>query len=314
VSHDGSTASGDGADLDDLDVLLAHVGDARRWTWVLDFDGTLAPIVDHPDAARPAPGAAEAVAALAEVCEVALLSGRSLDDLVERLGGIPPRVLLIGGHGSEARAPDGSRIALTDLEVAAEVLGELADRLDREVDPADGWMIERKSTSVAVHHRRVADELVAAQLPAVRSRLEAATDTGPGFVLLEGKAVLELKIRGVDKGRALRWIARVSADRAENLLGSPEIVPLVLGDDVTDEDAFAAADALGGDGVLISETPAATVARFRLREPARVVTLLEAARERLGGRAAAGAPHRTWRDATDAAVVADPAESAEGGP
>jgi trehalose 6-phosphate phosphatase len=290
---------------DDLDALLAHVGDARRWTWVLDFDGTLAPIVDHPDDAGPAPGAAEAVAALAEVCEVALLSGRSLDDLIARLGWIPPQVLLIGGHGSEARSPDGARIALTDLEVAGAVLGVLADELDRDVAPGDGWMVERKSTSVAVHHRRVADELVAAQLPAVRSRLQAATDTGPGFVLLEGKAVLELKVRGVDKGRALDWISRVSADRAERLPGSPEIAPLVLGDDVTDEDAFAAAGALGGEGVLVSEAPAATAARFRLRDPARVVTLLEAARDRLGEHAATGVLHRTWRDAADAAGSAE---------
>jgi trehalose 6-phosphate phosphatase len=145
----------------------------------------------------------------------------------------------------------------------------------------------------------------------VRSRLEDATDSGPGFVLLEGKAVLELKARGVDKGRALAWISRVAADRAERLPGSPAITPLVLGDDVTDEDAFTTAVGLGGEGVLVSETPAATVARFRLREPARVVTLLEAARERLGEHAAAGVPHRTWRDAADAA---DPAASAEGGP
>ncbi len=293
---------------DDLDALLAHVGDARHWTWVLDFDGTLAPIVDHPDDAEAAPGAADAVAALAQVCEVALLSGRSLDDLIARLGWIPPQVLLVGGHGSEARAPDGSRIALTDLEVAAEVLGQVADDLDRQLDPDAGWMVERKSTSVAIHHRRVADDLVAAQLPAVRSRLEATTGTGPGFVLLEGKAVLELKARGVDKGRALDWIAEVSADRAERLPGSPRIRPLVLGDDVTDEDAFAAAVALGGDGVLINDVPAATVARFRLREPARVVTLLRSARDRLGEHAATGVPHRTWRDA------AEGVEGVEGGP
>lgn len=279
---------------DDLDALRRHIGDPRTWTFVLDFDGTLAPIVDHPDEAAPAPGALEAVASLAEICEVAVLSGRALDDLQARLGSIPDGLLLVGGHGSEARRPDGTHEPLTDLEAGREVLDQLESSLRDLVDEDAGWMVERKSTSLAVHHRRVADDAVDALLPTVRGRLEEATDEGPGFVLLRGKAVLELKLRGIDKGRALAWLDEQAADRADQLPGRPPIVPLVFGDDTTDEDAFEASLAIGGDAVLVADEPTATSARFRLRDPSRVVTLLRAVREPLGDEPTAGVAHDAW--------------------
>ncbi len=279
---------------DDLEALRRRIGDPRRWTFVIDFDGTLAPIVDVPSEATPAPGALEAVAELAQVCEVALLSGRALDDLEERLGQLPPGLLLVGGHGSEARRPDGTRVPLTDLDAADEVLGDLAVTLRGVVDEDAGWWVERKSTSLVVHHRRATAEDVAATLPRVREILEGATDRGPGFVVAGGKAIVEIKARGVDKGAALAWIDEQAADRAQLLADRPRIAPLVFGDDTTDEDAFEVALALGGEAVLVADQPTATSARFRLRDPARVVTLLQAVRGPLGDGASAAVPHGVW--------------------
>jgi trehalose 6-phosphate phosphatase len=278
------TADGPG---DDLDALLSRIGDPRGWRFVIDFDGTLAPIVDRPEDAAPAPGALEAVTALSGSCDVALLSGRALDDLVARLGRVPDRVLLVGGHGNEARHPDGTREALTDLEAARGPLDDLEAALGDLLDQEAGWQVERKPTSVAVHHRRVEDQAVDAQLPRVRSLLEDATDREPGFVLLEGKAVVEPKVRGVDKGVALRWLAALADGRGPE--GS-KAVPLVLGDDTTDEDAFAVAVACGGEAVRIAEAPTATSARYRLRDPSRVVTLLRAVNDRLGDDATPAPP------------------------
>jgi trehalose-phosphatase len=254
------------SDGDDLDAVVASLGDPADWVFVVDFDGTLSPIVDHPEDAAPAPGAVAALTALAARTEVALLSGRALDDLLARLGEVPTDVLIVGGHGSEARLPDGTREALSDPEAAREVLDELEADLVSRLDTAAGWQVERKSTSLAVHHRRVPDAQVAAELPEVHAILEDATDRGPGFSLLAGKAVLELKVSGVDKGVALRWIA----DRCEGRR------PVVIGDDVTDEDAFEAALARDGEAVRVAESVAPTSARHRLRDPARVVTLLRA--------------------------------------
>jgi trehalose-phosphatase len=269
---------------DDLLTLGAHLGDPRRWLWVVDYDGTLAPIVDRPDDAVPAPGAVEAITALARVCEVALLSGRGLDDLLARLGAVPEGALIVGGHGSEARLPDGTWRALTDLDAARAALDATEAELAGQLDEADGWLVERKRTSLAVHHRRVAATEVEAHLPAVRATLERATPRDPGFAVMAGKAVLELKPRGVDKGAALRWIAGTSS-------GHP---PVVLGDDVTDEDAFVTAAELGGEGVLIAEGPTDTAARFRLRDPSRVVTLLESLHDQLDDDPEDGARHERW--------------------
>lgn len=289
-------AHGDDAPDDDLGTLLAHVDDPRRWTWVLDFDGVLAPIVDHPDDAVLADGAWDAIAALAEICEVALLSGRALGDLRRRLGQVPPRVLLVGGHGSEARLPDGTRTPLTDLDVARGVIDRVVRELGDTLSSRDRWLIERKATSVAVHHRLVPDRVRDDLLPWVRHVLDRATGDGPGFAVMTGKAVLELKARGVDKGRALRWIDEVSADVAERLPGDPPIRPIVLGDDVTDEDGFAAAVAVGGDGVLVAEAPQPTAAGYRLHDPARVVEFLRAVRRLVGPDALAGVPGGSWHE------------------
>lgn len=276
----------DAAATDDLDALVERVGDPRGWRFVIDFDGTLAPIVDHPSDAAPAPGALEAVTELARVCDVALLSGRALDDLTARLGEVPPQVLLVGGHGNEARRPDGTREALTDLEAARAPLDELEASLHDHLDGDAGWQVERKPTSLAVHHRRVADADVARDLPAVRDLLDAASSAGPGFDVLDGKAVLELKVRGVDKGVALRWILAQA--------GAGDALPLVLGDDTTDEDAFVVALERGGEAARIADVPTRTSARYRLHDPSRVVTLLRSALDRLDDGERASATRRAW--------------------
>jgi trehalose-phosphatase len=243
--------------------LAAELASVGRWLVVLDFDGTLSPIVEHPDDAGPADGAVEAIRALAAVAAVAIVSGRPAADLRTRLGDLP--VTLAGGHGAEVVTADGTPTALVDdptgvratLDTAQQAISDL-------VADQDGWLVERKDASLAVHHRRVAAGDRDRLLPEVVRCLEGYLGAQPGFDLLAGKAVLELRPAGVDKGRAVAWIA----DRAS---GS---VPLVVGDDVTDEDAFREAERRGGVGVLVAEHPRATVARWRLRDPDAVVTFL----------------------------------------
>jgi trehalose 6-phosphate phosphatase len=264
---------------DDLEAVLTHVTDLSELLLVLDFDGTLSPIVDDPDAAAPAAGALEAVAALTDRAAVAVLSGRHLDDLAPRVGALP--VILVGGHGTEVRDPDGTRTSLFDAGPVQQVLDECADELGALLAGADGWRVERKPASLAVHHRTAAPADVARLLERVRAVLAAPAADG-AFDVLDGKMVTELRPSGVDKGTALRWLADRHPDRRV----------LVLGDDVTDEDAFAAAADLGGNAVLVSTTPRRTAARWRIDDPTRVVLLLE----RLGapGTAAPLGAEQVW--------------------
>jgi trehalose 6-phosphate phosphatase len=254
-----------GTALEDPTQLAASLGPASRWLVVLDFDGTLSPIVEHPDDAAPAAGAVDAIGALTDVTSVAIVSGRPVAELRARLGDLP--VTFAGGHGAEVVTDDGTVTALVDDPDAVRATLDDAERaVTATVGDEPGWLVERKEASLAVHHRRVPADVRERTLPEVVACLEAHLGSSPGFDLLAGKAVLELRPAGVDKGRAVAWIA----DRA------PAWPPLIVGDDVTDEDAFREAGRRGGASVLVAEQPRATLARWRLRNQQEVVTFLTA--------------------------------------
>lgn len=279
---------------DDLQSITAQIGDVRRRLVVLDFDGTLAPIVEHPADAALAAGAGEALCALAEVVPVVVLSGRPIDDLLPRLG---PHFVgtVVGGHGAEIRLADGERVQLVDVASVRRTLDELQAALERLLDPEEGWLVERKEASLAVHHRRVTIQRTEARLPQVRELMEAHIADPPGFEVLEGKAVLELRPVGVDKGRAMLWLESHFPDR----------LPLVLGDDVTDEDSFRAARARGGDAILVAEVPRPTAARWRLDGPDRVTALLRGLRHHGGGLVTRGVPETRFHAIGDYGMLGD---------
>lgn len=230
----------------------------------VDFDGTLAPIVDHPDLALPVAGARDALAALSGHTTVAVLSGRPVHDVRRRLEGLD--LVYAGGHGAEIVHPGGERDSLVAPEVVAGTLDRAEAQVGALVDGEPGWFVERKDSSLAVHHRLAAHESVAEHLPRVQAILDQLATEPPGFAVLEGKAVIELRPAGVDKGAALARIAT----------GTPALVPLVIGDDVTDEDAFVVAVREGGTAVLVADEPRPSAANRRLQDPDAVVALLVA--------------------------------------
>jgi trehalose 6-phosphate phosphatase len=227
--------------------VLEMVRAPSRVLVVLDHDGTLSPIAATPDAAHLADGAADALARLATVADVAILSGRGLADLARRFDGLP--LTLVSEHGLRAREDDGTAHELASPLDAAE-LEVLRDRLRTLLSDRDGWIVEDKGVGLAVHHRLVPIDTREPTLAAVRELLER-TAARAGGVVQEGKAVHELRPHGADKGAALHWLARRTGAR-----------PIVmLGDDLTDEPAIAAAEGMGGIGVLVVEaSPSSTAA------------------------------------------------------
>lgn len=214
----------------------------------LDFDGTLAPLVDHPDDAIPEKAAMAQVRELLDTqgIRVAIVSGRSLADLRERLGEDLPGAVLIGEHGNDT----GEDPADDDtLDAAAQFVDVLKG--DRDV------VVERKSRSVTFHTRNLdrhdAEEAV--------SLIRTWAGEHPDVTLLEGKEVLELTVATQTKGDAIVDLA----DAGEGVL--------YIGDDTTDETVFAM---LGPDDVGVKVGPGPTAARFRVKNVAEVVELLEA--------------------------------------
>ena len=247
---------------DDLEAIVAALGDLGGRLLVLDFDGTLSQIVEHPADAVLAEGARDALDGLLASHPLAIMSGRSLSDLAPRID--DDRLLLVGGHGSEALLPGGERVRLVDTAGLATVIERARHDVDRVVGAHDDWFVEVKPHSLAVHFRRVDRHEVELRLGDVEQALLRYVDEDPGWNLLHGHEVLELRPEGVTKAAALAWLAGHHAGR----------VPVVIGDDVTDEEAFRAARARGGAGIVVVQRPRPTAARWRLDSPARVIELL----------------------------------------
>jgi trehalose 6-phosphate phosphatase len=243
--------------------LVESLGPVPGYLVVVDFDGTLAPIADRPEDARPAPGATDALSALAQLTTVATLSGRPIEELEQHL---PDEILLVGGHGAQGRDPGRPVEDLVDLTTLGAVLDQAEADVRAAVDDGSGWLVERKLASLAVHHRLVPEDEEAELLPRINALLEARRDDPPGFTVMSGKAIIELRPTEIDKGRALLWML----ERHRGL------VPLVFGDDHTDEDAFEVAVQRGGRAVIVGADARPTSATDRLEDPAAVVATLEA--------------------------------------
>jgi trehalose 6-phosphate phosphatase len=234
---------------------------ARHPAVFFDFDGTLSDIVDDPDSAVPAPGATEALRKLAARCPVAVLSGRDLADVAERVG--LPGIWYAGSHGFELTAPDGTHHQNDAAAAAVPVLEQLAAQLRDQLGSIPGVVVEHKRFGVAVHYRNAARERVGDVLSAVRS-----AGRHSALRVTTGREVIELRPDiDWDKGKTLRWVI----DRLGEA-GSGPLVPIYLGDDITDEDAF---DAVRPGGVPIvvrhnEDGDRATAALFALDSPTQV--------------------------------------------
>lgn len=245
---------------------LRELARVPRLLVALDFDGTLAPEVDDPETSRALPESYAATVRLAHLrnTRAALVSGRSLASLM-RVSGVPDDVLLVGSHGIEIRldSPETQvtldTAELKQVEVLGEVLGEVADAVDRV------W-IEPKPAGFALHTRLATER--DSRVAHLVARSEASAEV-EDLTIREGKNVLEFSVRSTTKGEAIEHLRRYT--RADAVF--------YAGDDVTDEDAFAA---LGPDDLGVKSGPGATLAAFRVPGPAeiaRVLTTLATFRE-----------------------------------
>lgn len=211
----------------------------------LDLDGTLAPIVQHPSQVGPDLERNRLLAELVQrLCgRLAVISGRTIEEVDRILDGAV--VAVAGVHGLERRTGEGRRFALEphpDLSVAKAALGALAKA-------RGGLVMEDKGLSVALHYRQI--PAAAEAVRELAHRLAATT----GLVLQEGKMVVELRTPGPHKG-----------DAVATFMNEPPFAgarPVYIGDDLTDEDAFATAAVAGGYGILVGP-PRETWAAWRL--------------------------------------------------
>lgn len=216
----------------------------------LDFDGTLAPIVEHHDDAAISEEMRSLVKKLSLKFPVAVVSGRGLADVRKRVD--LPNLFYAGSHGFEISGPDGfSR----DNEEAVKVLpvfDELEPMLREKLTGVPGVDYERKKFTLAVHYRQVPPE----QEEKVHSTIAETLKKYPEVIKADGKKVIEIR-PAIDwhKGKAVEFLKEVLSEQ-ENPFS------VYVGDDVTDEDAFEYVK--NGWGILVGEHGRETYADYSL--------------------------------------------------
>ncbi|GAA4037132.1 trehalose-phosphatase [Sphingomonas rosea] len=206
----------------------------------LDFDGTLVAIADRPDAITVAPSLLPLLQGLSRKLDgrLVVVSGRATADIRQWL--VPPEIAVVGSHGLER---DGLAIARpAALDQALPDLRELQTR-------HPGVAIEEKPFGVAIHFRESPQAEEVCRGAAAELAMKA------GMQVLPGKMVFEIKPADGNKGTAISALMTLPAFTGHK--------PLFIGDDITDEDGFAAVRALGGAAILVGDERN-TAASFRL--------------------------------------------------
>lgn len=225
----------------------------------IDFDGTLVDLTDRPDEVVADEPLRRLLARLAERNRggLAIISGRSIAQLDAMLGPIARDIALAGSHGSEYR--DGG---ITAQPARPPALDKAAEHFQDFASRHPGVLVEIKSFGAALHYRQAPD--AEAQAHALAANVGAVL----GLALQPGNMMIELRVAGSDKGVAIRRLME-----APPMAGTR---PVFIGDDLTDEPGFVAAQEMGGTGVLVG-LRRGTQARYGLPDTAAVRGWLEEA-------------------------------------
>jgi trehalose 6-phosphate phosphatase len=214
--------------LDNLEVIEERIAAATRISLFLDFDGTISGIVLNPAEAKLNPEIRSILKTLSERWDfdLSVISGRALADVRQRVG--LSNVIYAGNHGLEIES-DSIRFREPQAEALRRELRCVLLQLKLALSDTDGVEIEDKALTLSVHFRRVGEHL----RDWVRNVTHSTVSRSRSFSCREGKMVLEVRPQITwNKGHAVKWIAREVLPAGS--------IPIYIGDDVTDEDGFAA--------------------------------------------------------------------------
>lgn len=249
-------------------AVRARVAAAKQVALFLDYDGTLTPIVKRPSRARLSAAAKRVLRQLAKLpgVWVALVSGRKLEDL-ERMVRLED-LCYVGNHGLELKGPK-LRYVNPVARRSEPVLRRIKEALRPRLRRIKGAWVEDKGLTLSVHYRRVEPTEKILVRNGLNEVVRPYQEKGQVRVT-HGKEVLEVRppVRW-DKGAMVRWLLA----RREAMTDS-EVLPVYVGDDATDEDAF---EALGRRGLTVAVGPASPLTRaaYVVKSPSEVKRFLE---------------------------------------
>ena len=245
-----------------LDTIEATIRRSPFLYLCLDFDGTLVPIVEDPDAVKLPERRRERLEAINERSRmrVAVISGRSLDDIRDRVG--VGSLTYAGNHGLEIQQPDGDWVHPAVASTRPKISAVVRD-LKASFEAISGARVEDKGATVSVHVRGLDQDLTSS----VEDQTYRRVENVDGIRIARGKSVLQIR-PDVDwgKGRAIERLTRCIAD---------ESAVVYVGDDRTDADGFDAVNKRSGPGFSIAVGNPSLPAQYRVRDPEAVEKWLD---------------------------------------
>lgn len=234
---------------------------STRLAVFLDYDGTLTRLVDHPHSATLSADMRATIAQLAQYHPVAIVSGRDRQD-IQNLVNLDTMVYA-GCHGFEMRGPGLPAWQHAEGATCWPALHAASQEVQQALRAIPGVRVERKGFAVAIHVRDVEPSAV----PTVRESVNMLAGRYPELRVTGGKHILELRPAVAwDKGHAVSWILQA-------LQLGDDTVPIYIGDDETDEDAFLEVRERG-IGIRVTQSSQTTAARYTVRDPEEVQTFL----------------------------------------
>ncbi|NP_001312864.1 trehalose-phosphate phosphatase A-like isoform X1 [Nicotiana tabacum] len=262
---------------------ITNYAKGKRIALFLDYDGTLSPIVDDPDRAFMSGAMRATVRNVAKYFPTAIISGRSRDKVYDFVG--LAELYYAGSHGMDIMGPvrsvsdDYSCIKFTDkqgkevnlFQPASEFLpmiDEVFRSLVELTKDITGAKVENNKFCVSVHYRNVDEK----SWSAIGESVDELLKHYPRLRLTHGRKVLEVRpVLNWDKGKAVEFLLE-----SLGLKNCDDVLPIYVGDDRTDEDAFKVLrEGNKGYGILVSSAPKESSAFYSLRDPSEVMEFLK---------------------------------------
>lgn len=235
---------------------------------LLDYDGTLTPIVESPDKAVLSKHARDLLERLSKcpACKVAIISGRALTD-VKKLVAVK-NLVYIGNHGLEIEGPGIKFESLVSLNIKS-VIERIERELYEQLKFIPGVLVEDKGLTLSIHYRKAESEKEESLIKKITQRAVKPYIAKKEIRVGQGKKVIEIRPPiEWDKGKAALWLL----GREQFALGKNKVFPVCLGDDLTDEDAFMALKTKGL-AVLVGK-PKPSYAQYYLNDSEDVLKFL----------------------------------------
>ena len=244
--------------LDEFETITSHLK-YKELALFIDYDGTLTPIVDQPDDATLLTEHRDILNDLSKKCVVtAIVGGRDCLD-VARLVALE-HLIYAGSHGLDISGPKikrrdpGGESSLKDLNTAENQLTEL-------INTIKGARVERKRYAISIHYRDVDSH----DVNCLKKAVDVIHRYYPNLRKQYGKKVIELLPNcRWNKGEAVRWLLKTLS------LSKNNVLPLYIGDDVTDEYAFHSLEYFG-ISIVVGNYPSDTNAKYCLNDPTEVM-------------------------------------------